>query len=337
MPMRWRWLIGNYIDPSLQLTREQRREVRARAHKLSGTAWRRWGDLALIILIMFAPWQIAWLLVAAGDGGGPDTSLAEWCALAIFVGWLPLSPVICLVACAVFAYRCRRPYVFMALQSLGFEVCGRCGYRLRGLGEAATRCPECGEPRSTCTCPHCGTTLPFRSARGMKCPRCGHGLDEAVPLLAPWITRWYGHPTVDPRLKKKLPRGDRRALRRRVLAELRWWQRVIIVICLVIFLVPVIVVAHAMVSLFTGLAESVWATSEWPTLVIIFAAAGAVIVARVILGRIYGRPVRRALRQEGYEVCVRCGDWLRDLTDREKRCPLCGAERQPMARSEKSS
>jgi predicted RNA-binding Zn-ribbon protein involved in translation (DUF1610 family) len=332
--MKWRWLIGDHIDPALKLTREERREVRRRAHRLCGTAWRRYGDLVLLILIMFAPVWIAWPLSTIHEGGQTDVTFVEWCVLAIFLVWMPLSPFIWVLAHALFAYRYRRPYVFMALQSMGYEVCGRCGYRLRGLGEEATRCPECGEPRSTCTCPHCGTTLPFRSARGMKCPQCGHGLDEGVPLVAPWIIRWWGYPAVDPRVKKKLPRGERRALRRRVLSELRWWQRVIIDICLVIFLVPVIVVAHAMVSLFTGLAESVWATSEWITIVVVFAAAGAVIVARVTLGRIYGRPVRRALRQEGYEVCVRCGYWLRDLTEREKRCPVCGAERQPMAQSE---
>jgi hypothetical protein len=38
-----------------------------------------------------------------------------------------------------------------------------------------------------------------------------------------------------------------------------------------------------------------------------------------------------ALRGLGYDVCVRCGYWLRGLGDDVKHCPECGAEREPMA------
>ena len=330
MRMKWRWLFGDHIDPALKLTREQRREVKGRAHRLSGTAWRRYGDLVLLILIMFVPMPIAGLLVEIGEGGRTDVAFAEWCALAIFVVWLPLSPFIWVVAHAVFAYRCRRPYVFMALQSMGYEVCGRCGYRLRGLGEGATRCPECGEERSHCMCPHCGTTLPFRSARGMRCPQCGHGLGEAVPLSFPWLARWNGYLTVDRRLRKELPRTQRRALRRRVLAASRWWQRLLIAIFWAVLLVPTVLVAYQAAYLIIGRHEDLWATNEWLTLIVITAWAGSVIAARAGLGFAYGRPVRRLLREEGYEVCIRCGYWLRDLTDKEQRCPVCGAPRQAM-------
>lgn len=45
----------------------------------------------------------------------------------------------------------------------------------------------------------------------------------------------------------------------------------------------------------------------------------------------YKRPTRMALRDLGYEICVRCGYWLRGLADDVKRCPECGAARQAMA------
>ena len=119
-----------------------------------------------------------------------------------------------------------------------------------------------------------------------------------------------------------------------MLAASRWWQRLLIAIFWAVLLVPVVLVAYQAAYLAIGLHESLWATNEWFTLIIITAWAGSVIAARAGFGLAYGRPVRRLLRKEGYEVCIRCGYWLRDLTDRETRCPVCGAQRQPMARSD---
>jgi hypothetical protein len=43
--------------------------------------------------------------------------------------------------------------------------------------------------------------------------------------------------------------------------------------------------------------------------------------------RLYVRPLRRALSEMGYEVCVRCGYWLRGLPANVSNCPECGTER----------
>jgi hypothetical protein len=40
--------------------------------------------------------------------------------------------------------------------------------------------------------------------------------------------------------------------------------------------------------------------------------------------------VHRATRQHGYEVCVRCGYWLRGLGPDVRRCPECGERREPI-------
>ena len=45
---------------------------------------------------------------------------------------------------------------------------------------------------------------------------------------------------------------------------------------------------------------------------------------------IFGPHLRRAMRDVGWEVCIKCGYSLRGLED-VKRCPECGAEREPMA------
>jgi hypothetical protein len=51
----------------------------------------------------------------------------------------------------------------------------------------------------------------------------------------------------------------------------------------------------------------------------------------------YRRPTRLALRDLGYDICVNCGYWLRDLHVRSDVCPECGARRdahtKPIAHS----
>lgn len=48
----------------------------------------------------------------------------------------------------------------------------------------------------------------------------------------------------------------------------------------------------------------------------------------------YRYHLRRLCRERGYEVCVKCGYWLRGLGDGVKQCPECGAEREPMQGAE---
>jgi hypothetical protein len=38
--------------------------------------------------------------------------------------------------------------------------------------------------------------------------------------------------------------------------------------------------------------------------------------------------VYEATRAHGIDVCRKCGYWLRDLADDERRCPECGTERE---------
>ena len=43
--------------------------------------------------------------------------------------------------------------------------------------------------------------------------------------------------------------------------------------------------------------------------------------------------VYRAIRRHGYEVCTKCGYWLKGLDADIKRCPECGTRRDPMPES----
>ncbi len=44
--------------------------------------------------------------------------------------------------------------------------------------------------------------------------------------------------------------------------------------------------------------------------------------------------VYQALRQHGYDVCRRCGYWLKGLDAETSHCPECGAPREPAASHE---
>lgn len=43
----------------------------------------------------------------------------------------------------------------------------------------------------------------------------------------------------------------------------------------------------------------------------------------------YAPLVRLAARQHGYDVCLKCGYWLRGLGETIERCPECGTIREP--------
>lgn len=52
---------------------------------------------------------------------------------------------------------------------------------------------------------------------------------------------------------------------------------------------------------------------------------------------LYVRPIRRAMRAAGYDLCINCGYELRGLSERIDRCPECGQTREAAARAEPSA
>ncbi|MHC4767432.1 MAG: hypothetical protein ACYTEI_01815 [Planctomycetota bacterium] len=65
--------------------------------------------------------------------------------------------------------------------------------------------------------------------------------------------------------------------------------------------------------------------------VLCFVVGGAVIQRYRFAPLVYA-----ALRRHGYDVCPKCGYWLKGLKD-ETRCPECGAQRQGPPRDETRS
>ena len=58
------------------------------------------------------------------------------------------------------------------------------------------------------------------------------------------------------------------------------------------------------------------------------------VVGSAILQRFRFAPCAyRATRQQGYDVCAKCGYWLKGLSDDIRRCPKCGVKREAMPES----
>lgn len=52
-------------------------------------------------------------------------------------------------------------------------------------------------------------------------------------------------------------------------------------------------------------------------------------ILTAFVGQVSWRPrINRALRDLGYDVCVKCGYWLRGLHDDTEHCPECGTRRE---------
>ncbi len=138
LAVKWRWLLFDYVDPQLSLTREERGQVRQRAWK--GTqltsARPRWVDV--VGAMIPAPVMLLVLLPAFLSARFPPWSIFPTLFVQVTVSW---------ILTALLGRLSWKPRVNAALRELGYDVCRRCGYWLRGLSETVERCPECGHDR----------------------------------------------------------------------------------------------------------------------------------------------------------------------------------------------
>ncbi len=134
------FLIPNYINRDLPLTRQQRETIRKEAWKLWMKDWRNvLVYLAVITVVFGGALLLGWFMGRAGwvlPAGTLLLILVLYTALAFFANSL--------------FYRFRfAPLVRRVIQRYGYETCNKCGHWMRGLTTDAERCPECGAPRES--------------------------------------------------------------------------------------------------------------------------------------------------------------------------------------------
>ena len=174
--MNWRWLIFNFIPPEFELTRAQRRHVRACARQLPGAV------LIVVLCSLYLavvggvlPFAI---IILTGGGILPRSYILYAIALQI-ASWLIFIGLL-----AAFY----RPFVLRALELYLRDCCGKCGYDLSGLDETILKCPECGQsrrivpPDTQCSkCYDCGFVLTGLPDEITFCPKCGEEIRKANP------------------------------------------------------------------------------------------------------------------------------------------------------------
>ena len=169
--MKWRWLFFDYVDPQLNLSREERRRVRRLAWKtrnLREVPAPRLGRRSLLMRLTGGrPFRWVDLMSALV----PSTAmllvlLPRFLPMHFTVSIIPTLVVQMTVTWILIALLGRiswKPKVNSALRQLGYDVCRRCGYWLRGLSDAVDRCPECAVTlgkSSPCRLPDSGSSLP---------------------------------------------------------------------------------------------------------------------------------------------------------------------------------
>ncbi len=142
--MNWRWLLFDYIDPAIELSRSVRSQIRrdalrqirsarsslpmsARPSRLVSIATALIPATAMLLVLL--PWFLLGMSLAITPAILLGQVVLSWFLLALLgrLSW--------------------RPTVIMMMRRRGIEVCFGCGYWLRGLDEATECCPECGRAR----------------------------------------------------------------------------------------------------------------------------------------------------------------------------------------------
>ncbi len=136
--MNLRWLILDYVPPDIKLTPRQRRDLRRKAS--DGDVYISWIDKFYGFLGITCSFLIV-LAIPLNIALGIPLKVAVFPL--VFAGiWVILTGL---------RWMSARRATFEALREMGYDVCLKCGYWLRGLGDEVKRCPECGwrrEPAS---------------------------------------------------------------------------------------------------------------------------------------------------------------------------------------------
>jgi len=74
-----------------------------------------------------------------------------------------------------------------------------------------------------------------------------------------------------------------------------------------------------------------------PTLFSLLIPLGMLVIIGLWMREFHKASVYRALREHGYDICLNCGYWLKELPlEKSKHCPECGEEREPLPKTNPS-
>lgn len=138
--MNLRWLLFDHVPRELRLSAEQRRDLGSRiAVKGIPLSLRRqalgFGLSIPLVMLWFAITNRIADLTTSWFGSDADILHVIWLWMGI---WVIITGVNHLFA---------RRRTYKALCDMGYDMCLKCGYWLRGLAEDVTNCPECGAKR----------------------------------------------------------------------------------------------------------------------------------------------------------------------------------------------
>ncbi len=143
--MNLRWLLFDYSDPDLPLSFWKRAKL----------AWRRvplrtlpssmhrgrfvctFGVIMLPVVVFVPLFNLAVAQVELFSSG-----------VGLFVLLLLFVPTAWIWGCLLYGL-VSRPEHYYRIRLEGFDICLKCGYWLRGLGDEITNCPECGTKRES--------------------------------------------------------------------------------------------------------------------------------------------------------------------------------------------
>ncbi len=137
--MNLRWLLFDYADPDLPLSFWKRaklawRRVPLRTLPSSMRRGMRRGRIIGIFGLMIP-------VVVFNSGLDLFSS-----GVGLFVALLLFAPTLWIWGCLLYGLF-SRPEHYHRIRLEGFDICVKCGYWLRGLGDEITNCPECGTKR----------------------------------------------------------------------------------------------------------------------------------------------------------------------------------------------
>ncbi len=136
------WAQRRIIVDGIKLEGDDARYIIRQALSLSPRGGWDWITLAKIAMVFVGLGALCTLtaILARGLWTGRRVTL-----IMFFTGMI--GGVVAMRMSTVFLFRSRRERIRIGMRELGFDLCLKCGFWLKGLDEDGKQCPECGAQR----------------------------------------------------------------------------------------------------------------------------------------------------------------------------------------------